>query len=249
MRRDVDVEMTEAPPDWWGPAWAPKSSLTLGDLIRSGLLPLDLTAMVSLLMDRNASVVVAAGPSGAGKSTLLTALLELLAPEKTRVYARGMYETFDFAERMEAGATAILVNEISPHLPIYLWGSGVRRLFELGRGGYQFFATCHAESVEEIVYAFSTHPLRISAANLRAIDLLIFLKAWRDDGEVHREVDRVVALRGSDETGLEAIGLFDRNGVRIDAVARAFNIEGPAVASFEHALEQRIAELWDRCVR
>ena len=130
-------------------------------------MPLDLAALLWALIDRNASIVVAAGPSGAGKSTLLTALLELLPESKIRVYARGMYETFDFAARSNPETTAILVNEISAHLPVYLWGAPVRRLFELERAGFQFFATCHAESVEEVVYGFSAHPLRVTPRDLR----------------------------------------------------------------------------------
>jgi energy-coupling factor transporter ATP-binding protein EcfA2 len=221
--------------------------MALSELIQGGLLPLDLVAMIWLLMDRHASIVVAAGPSGAGKSTLLTALLELLPSTTARVYARGMYETFDFAERSDPATTVILVNEISAHLPIYLWGPGVRRLFELGRAEFQFFATCHAESVEELAYALSAYPLRISAANLGAIDVLIFLKAWRVGTEIRREIDRVVALRGSDETGLEAIALYDRFEVRIDGVARAFRLDAEDLVVFETDLEHRIAELWDRC--
>jgi len=249
VRSDLPVNTSDFPPDWWGPVWSPRSAFCLSDLIRSGFLPLDLTAMIWGLMDRNASVVVAAGPSGAGKSTLLTALLELLNPAKTPVYARGMYETFDFADRADPRANAILVNEISAHLPIYLWGPGVRRLFELGRTGFQFFATCHAESVEELVYGLSASPLRISVSQLSAIDALIFLKAWRDGAEIHREINRVVALRGSEEIGLSAIPLFDNREIRIDGVARALRLDDVQAIVFERELERRIAELWDRSRR
>jgi type IV secretory pathway ATPase VirB11/archaellum biosynthesis ATPase len=246
MRPDLNEGGPEVPLDWWGPAWSPRSEIGLADLIHSRLLPLDLTALLWALIDRNASVVVASGPSGAGKSTLLTALLELLPESKSRVYARGMYETFDFAARSNPATTVILVNEISAHLPVYLWGPPVRRLFDLARAGFQFFATCHAEAVEEVIYGFSARPIRATPRDLNAIDVLIFLRAWREGGAVRREIDRVVSLRSGDGTGLEAIVLWTAGEVRIEGVARAFGLDFNATQAFERDLERRIAELWDR---
>lgn len=245
MRPDLE-DGTGIPMDWWGPAWSPRSEIGLADLIHSHLAPLDLAALLWALIDRNASVVVAAGPSGAGKSTLLTALLELLPESKSRVYARGMYETFDFAARSNPATTVILVNEISAHLPVYLWGPPARRLFELKRAGFQFFATCHAEAVEEVIYGFSAHPIRATPRDLSAIDVLIFLRAWREADTVRREIERVVSLRGDDLTGAEAVMLWTAGEVRMEGVARAFGFESDAVQAFEVELERRIAELWDR---
>lgn len=246
MPPDLSDGGAGVPVDWWGPVWSPRSEIGLADLIASRLLPLDLAALLWALIERNASIVVAAGPSGAGKTTLLTALLEFLPETKQRVYARGMYETFDFAGGADPNSTAILVNEISAHLPVYLWGSAVRRLFELSRAGFQFFATCHAETVEEIVYSLSSHPLRISAHEISSIDILIFLKAWREGGLIRREIERVVSLRGDDATGLEAVLLWTNGEVRIDGVARAFGLDLAATDAFGSELEERIAELWNR---
>ena len=122
-------------------------------------------------------------------------------------------------------------------------------MFELGRTGFQFFATCHAETVEEIVYSLSSYPLRISVRDLSSIDVLIFLRAWREGRTVHREIERVVALRGDDAIGLEAILLFLNGETRIDGVARAFGFDADATDAFEIDREARIAELWDRCRR
>jgi type IV secretory pathway ATPase VirB11/archaellum biosynthesis ATPase len=246
MRFDSPEHGAGVPLDWWGPVWSPRSDVSLADLVNSQLLPLALAGLLWALIDRNASVVVAAGPSGAGKSTLLTALLEFLPESKARVYARGMYESFDFADRLNPAATAILVNEISAHLPVYLWGPPVRRLFALGRAGFQFFATCHAESVEDLVYGFSAYPIRATPRDLNAIDVLIFLRAWREGGVVRREIERVVSLRDEGAPGLEAIMLWNGGEARIDGVARAFSLDLDATDRFEREVEGRIAELWDR---
>ena len=246
MRPDLVEKGDELPIDWWGPAWAPRSRKSLADLIKDGLLPLDLAAMLWGLIERGASVIVAAGPSGAGKTTLLTALLEFLPRSKGRFAARGMYETFLTLAAADPAATAILVNEISPHLPMYLWGPPVRRLFELGRSGFQFFATVHAETVEEFVYCLSAHPLKIAPRDLGTVDLLIFLKTWREGANVRREIDRVTALRAGDPAGLEAIVLHHRGEPAPAAVARAFGIDSGGARAFAVDQERRVAELWSR---
>lgn len=239
------VDAGAAPVDWWGPVWTQRSELGLRDLIRSGLVPLDLAALLWALIERDASVVVAAGPSGAGKTTLLTALLEWLPESKSRFYARGMYERFGDLRECDLHRTAILVNEISPHLPIYLWGAPVHALFDLSRRGGQFFATCHAESVEEFIYLFTASPLRLPASALAEIDALIFLHAWREGDDVRREIERVVALRGDDRSGLEAIPLFAGGETSPTGVERAFGLVDESRTRFWRDHEERIVRVWE----
>jgi hypothetical protein len=138
--------------------------------------------------------VVAAGPSGAGKTTVLTALLDHLPTATTRVYVRGCYEPFDFLDHTDPATTALLVNEISPHLPIYLWGPGLRRTLHAVAEGYQLGATAHATSVEDFVYSLSAYPLRLPASLLRGFDLLVLLDVTWDDGEPVRHVSEVATL-------------------------------------------------------
>lgn len=246
MRADLPAGKPGPPLDWWGPAWAPREQVPLRDLVRAGLVPLDLAGLLSTLIDRDASVVVAAGPSGAGKTTLLTGLLELLNPAKRRFHARGLHETFAELASDNPANTAILVNEISPHLPIYLWGEPARRLFALAEQGFQFFATCHAETVEEVVYGFCSPSIRLRASQLAEIDLLIFLRAWREGAVIRRSIQRVVALRGDDRVGLEALPLFEDQEINFMGVARAFGLDESALADFQRSHERRIAELWAR---
>jgi energy-coupling factor transporter ATP-binding protein EcfA2 len=186
---------------WWGPVWTPPVARSLDELVAGCTLPDKLAHVLTTLVGRRASVVVAAGPSGAGKSTFLTALLEHLPPWTTRVYLRGCYEPFDFLDQTDPATTALLVNEISPHLPIYLWGPGVRRTLQAVADGYQLAATAHAESVEDFVYSLSAYPLRLSANLLRSIDLLILLGVKWHEGEPHRRVEEVVSLSTPSLTG------------------------------------------------
>lgn len=246
MHANLPSDAPGMPVGWWGPAWAPREQIDLRDLIQSGLVPLDLAALLWALIDRNASLLVAAGPSGAGKTTLLTGLLELLDPAKQRFHARGMHETFDDLANADPARVSILVNEISPHLPIYLWGEPARRLFALARGGFEFFATCHAESVEEAVFGFCSSSLRLRPSDLTAIDALIFLRAWREGPVIRREINRVVALRGDDRAGLEAVPLWADREISFSGVERAFGLNAPTLANFVADHERRTAELWAR---
>jgi energy-coupling factor transporter ATP-binding protein EcfA2 len=164
------------------------------------------------LLARRASVVVAAGPSGAGKTTLLTALLDFLPTGTRRVYVRGCFEPFRFLAdpAVEPRRTSLLVNEISPHLPSYLWGPGVRRLLATKRDGYVLAATAHAASVEDLVGSLAGYPLRIPPAEMAAFDLVVVLDAREEEGVVRREVVDVAALA-------EVRG---REGVRVDRLLR-----------------------------
>jgi hypothetical protein len=186
---------------WWGPVWTPPVARSVDELVLAGTLSDELAALLTTLVRQRASIVVAAGPSGAGKTTFLTTLLDHLPPKTTRVYVRGCYEPFDFLNQTDPASTALLVNEISPHLPIYLWGPGVRRTFEAIAKGYQLAATAHANSVEDFVYSLSAYPLRIPADLLRAIDLLILLSVTWIDGEPARRVEEVVSLSAPSPPG------------------------------------------------
>jgi energy-coupling factor transporter ATP-binding protein EcfA2 len=180
-------------------------------LVGDGVLTAEGAALLGALLERRASIVVAAGPSGAGKTTLLTALLDLLPAGTRRVYVRGCYEPFDFLGATEPRTAALLVNELSPHLPIYLWGPGVRRVLAAAGTGYQLAATAHATSVDEFVYGLAGYPLRVPAAEIAAIEVLVLLDAWLDGRGVRREVRSIVHLAlGSEPGSLAPVVLAER---------------------------------------
>jgi type IV secretory pathway ATPase VirB11/archaellum biosynthesis ATPase len=189
------------PFSWWGPVWSPPNLMSLDDLIAAGTLSTELAALLKTLMGYRASIVVAAGPSNAGKTTLLTALLDHLPDPTTRIYVRGCYEPFDFLAENEPATSALLINEISPHLPIYLWGPGVRRIFEAAKSGYQLAATAHATSVEDFVYSLTNYPLRIPSEHVRTIDLLVLLDVFWQEGRPVRRVNEVVSLSADANPG------------------------------------------------
>lgn len=191
---NVDNRTPLEPAGWWGPAWSEPHRLSLIDLVRTCVLDATIAAALWTLVESGRSLTVAAGPSGAGKTTLLTSLLDALPVSNHRYFVRGLYERFDRLRTHPAGETALLVNEISPHLPIYAWGPVVRSLLEASMDGYQVLATIHARSIEEVVGQLGGYPLRIPSRYIAQLGTVVFLDAWENEQGVHRRVDSVVSL-------------------------------------------------------
>ena len=168
---------------WWGPAWARADRRSIGDLLRDGTIDAELAALVWASLARRRSLAVIAGPSGAGKTTLLGALLDLLPEDTRRIYVRGCLETFAFLSESDVlpEQSALIVNEISPHLPVYLWGPAVARLLDAAERGFMLLATAHAESVAAFVGLLTGSPLRIATARAAAFELVVLLDRVEDN--------------------------------------------------------------------
>jgi hypothetical protein len=197
----------DAPYHWWGPGPAPPAPLTLRDLVQNGTIDADCVATLWATLAQRGSLTVIGGPSGLGKSSLLHALLPALPDGAQRLYLRGCYETFAFQKdlRFTAATTTLLANEISPHLPIYLWGPAVQHTLEAGLAGYQILATAHGRSVVEFAASLTGSPLRIPARLLAAFGLVALLET-APKGE------------GRQLTGLWQLSAA-RDGVAIDRLA------------------------------
>ncbi|MDQ3411721.1 MAG: hypothetical protein M3509_06330 [Chloroflexota bacterium] len=189
---------------WWGPRWEPPSERTIVDLIRAGMLSTRVAALLWGMLARRATVLVAAGPRGAGKTTLLTALLDFLPAGTRRIYPRGCYESFSFLDdpAVEPARSVLLINEISPHLPAYLWGPGVHRAFAATSRGFALAATAHATSIADLVGQLTGYPLRVPIRALAALSLVVFVTAGEERGEVIRRVERVWFVSGGERGGL-----------------------------------------------
>jgi ABC-type glutathione transport system ATPase component len=121
------------------------------------------------------SLVVAALRSGTGKSTVAHALIDVLPPERPRIYLRGQAETFERVRPVPANAATILVNEMSDHLPVYCWGQCARRVLDLAAKGYQVIATVHADRPEALIALLRSPEIEASEAEIVALDIVVFL--------------------------------------------------------------------------
>jgi hypothetical protein len=184
----------EHPPAWWGWPWRLPRPMTVPELIAAGSLDASLAALLWLALERRASVIVAAGPNGAGKTVTLTALLDFLPQDVRRLHLQGMAEDFAFLTDADPARTYLLANEISDHLPIYLWGRRAQRVFELLPEGFALGATLHAESVDETLDYLSAPPLSVPPGLLAAVTLVVTLAVVRRGAEWLRRVEGVYLL-------------------------------------------------------
>jgi hypothetical protein len=174
----------EEPFAWWGPGWQAPAPRGILELLRDETIDPWTGANLWAALNRRRSLAVVASDSGVGKTTLLTALLDFLPPRTRRVYLRGCFETFAFLSdpAIKPVESALLVNEISPHLPVYLWGPAVARTLEAAQRGFVLLATAHANSVHDFVGALTGSPLHIPAAQTAAFELLVLME--RDEANL-----------------------------------------------------------------
>lgn len=200
---------------WWGPVWEPPPTRTLLDLLGDGTLTPEIAALLWGGLARRASLIVAAGPRGVGKSTLLSALIDCYPETDRRLYLRGCYETFAFLDdpTVDPATSLLLVNELSSHLPAYLWGPGVRRLFQAAHQGFTFAATAHATAIEDLIGMLAGYPLRSTVAELASLNLVALMNPGTTNG--HWWVDEVWAVARGSDRGLTVDRLADRAGLTI----------------------------------
>ena len=181
----------EKPFGWWGLDRDAPHALTLPRLIATGTLAAAEAALLTLAVEMRRSIIVAAGEDQAGKTTVLTALLAFLDAATRPIYIRGIYERFEYLANLDPAERYVLCNEISAHLPTYLWGRGVRYLFDGLRAGFPLATTMHAESAADVLATLQAYPLEAPPAHVAGLDLVVVLKRGMLDG---REVRRVVAI-------------------------------------------------------
>ena len=72
-------------------------------------------------------------------------------PARSGVFLRGWRGDFDWTDEIGPERGYLLVNEMSDHLPIYVWGRNARGALELAGRGYGMGATMHADSLDEAI--------------------------------------------------------------------------------------------------
>lgn len=191
----LDRVAPREPYGWWGNALLAPEPRSIVQLIDAGCLDARVAALLWLLLERRASLIVAAAAPGAGKTTTLTALADFLPPDTRRLYLRGWAETFAFVGEADPRRSYILCNEISAHLPVYLWGRDVARLFAAVAEGYGMGTTLHADSLEEVVALLEAHPLGVPRDAIAHVDLVLTLVVDYIDRRPRRRLDALWLLR------------------------------------------------------
>lgn len=170
--RDYDV-----PVGWWGWNWEPPVPMSITEIIQAGNMDARAAALCGMTIEAHGSLLIAAEQPHSGKTTTLTALLDYLPHATRRIFVRGWSETFDFVRQTEPRTTILLANELSSHLPVYLWGPKAVRVFATLEKGYALGSTLHADSAEEAV-AQLTRELGVAPADLALVHLLVVMRIY-----------------------------------------------------------------------
>jgi hypothetical protein len=160
---------------WWH--YDSRHPLSMAQIISLGSVDAYTVALIWLLLEQGASLTVA-GPTdpqpGVGKTTTLNALLQFLPGGTSLCYMSGMYEDFAFTQLPDItpATTYALCNEVSNHLPIYMWGRVARRFLMLPEQGYHVATSVHADTIAEVLEMYQ-RDLRVSVEHVRRLGLVI----------------------------------------------------------------------------
>lgn len=151
--------------------------LSLAQIIALGSVDAETVALLWVLLEHGTSLTVA-GPTdpqpGVGKTTTLNALLQFLPENTALAYMSGMYENFAFTRlrNIDPANTYALCNEVSDHLPIYMWGRVARRYLTLPGQGYHVATSVHADTIDDVLYMYR-HDLRVTADDVRRLGVVV----------------------------------------------------------------------------
>ena len=213
--------IAEQPLPWLGPGQRRGGDRQLPALVAEGVVSREAAALLMVVLGQRASVLVIADRSRAGKTTLLEALLRLYPELDRRVRLRGSFETFSWESdlRFRPDRAVLVAEEISGHLPTYLWGPPVGRFLGWRARGCALAATAHADSMEDVARLFTGYPLRLPLPATAAFDVVLRLGPVRDGTTERFALTDIWSSRVTGSGGLVRSTLLDRDGLRDDAIA------------------------------
>ena len=154
-----------------------RRQLSIAQIIALGSVDAETAALIWVLLEHGASFTVA-GPTdpqpGVGKTTTMNALLQFLPEGTALAYMSGMYETFAFTRlpEVDSANTYVLCNEVSDHLPIYMWGRVARRFLSLPAQGYHVATSVHADTIDDVLSMYR-RDLRLSVDDIRRLGVIV----------------------------------------------------------------------------
>ncbi|MEX1072712.1 MAG: hypothetical protein WED86_03340 [Chloroflexota bacterium] len=199
MEPELDAWYGRFPEGWWGYHWSLPQPMSVVEIVESGSLDARLMATLWAVVARRRSVMLASEAPMAGKTTTLSALVDLLPSGTVGVFLRGWRGDFDWTDEIGPERGYLLVNEMSDHLPIYVWGRNARGALALAGRGYGMGATMHADSLDEAT-ALLRDQLGATDADMAGLTIYLQYSAYRTPAGMYRRVEEAWHLRG-DATG------------------------------------------------
>ncbi|HUF06890.1 MAG TPA: hypothetical protein VMP86_05835 [Candidatus Binatia bacterium] len=214
------------PDGWWGYHWALPRPMSAVELIGTPTIDSRLMAILWAVVSRRRSVMLSSEAPQAGKTTALSALVDFLPPDTTGIFVRGWWEEYDWIEEIEPGTGYLLINEMSDHLPIYVWGRAARGALMLAGKGWGLGATMHADSLPEALDGLRTH-LGATDADLAGLTIYLQYSAYATPAGMYRRIEEAWHLRLDEDGALAPVRLGAITGDRSPSLTGAQRLPSP----------------------
>ncbi|MDQ2934333.1 MAG: hypothetical protein M3R49_05010 [Chloroflexota bacterium] len=214
------------PEGWWGYHWSLPRPMSAVEIVGSGSLDARLMATLWAVVARRRSVMLSSEAPMAGKTTTLSALVDFLPDETVGVFLRGWSEDFSWLDEIGPDRGYLLVNEMSDHLPIYVWGRNARGALILAGRGYGLGATMHADSLDEALGQMRDE-LGATDPDLAGLTIYLQYSAYRTPAGMYRRVEEAWHLRLDSDGSLAPLRLAAIEGDRSPRLTGAQRFPAP----------------------
>ena len=226
MSGPLDAWYSRFPEGWWGYHWAPPTPMSAVELIGTPAIDSRLMATLWAVVSRRRSVMLSSEAPQAGKTTTLSALVDFLPDDTTGIFVRGWWEEYDWLDEIEPGTGYLLINEMSDHLPIYVWGRAARGALVLAGKGWGLGATMHADSLPEALDSLRTS-LGATDADLAGLTIYLQYAAYATPSGMYRRVEEAWHLRLDADGALAPVRLGAIEGDRSPSLTGAQRLPAP----------------------
>ena len=226
MSGDLRAWFSRFPEGWWGYHWAPPQPMSAVELIGTPAFDSRLMATLWAVVARRRSVMLSSEAPQAGKTTALSALVDFLPEGTTGIFVRGWWEEYDWLDQIEPGTGYLLINEMSDHLPIYVWGRAARGALVLAGKGWGLGATMHADSLPEALDSLRGQ-LGATDADLAGLTIYLQYSAYLTPAGMYRRVEEAWHLRLDESGSLAPVRLGAIEGERSPSLTGAQRLPEP----------------------
>jgi hypothetical protein len=218
------------PEGWWGYHWEPPTPMSAVELIGTPAIDTRLMATLWAVVARRRGVMLSSEAPQAGKTTLLSALADFLPADTTGIFVRGWWEEYDWLDEIPTGTGYLLINEMSDHLPIYVWGRAARGALMLAGKGWGIGATMHADSLPEALATLRS-ALGATDADLAGLTVYLQYSAYLTPAGMYRRVEEAWHLRLDKDGVLAPVRLGAIEGGRSASMTGAQRLPTPPMLS------------------
>ena len=226
------------PEGWWGYHWAPPRPMSAVELIGTPTIDSRLMATLWAVVSRRRSVMLSSEAPQAGKTTALSALVDFLPDDTTGIFVRGWWEEYDWLDEIEPGKGYLLINEMSDHLPIYVWGRAARGALILAGKGWGLGATMHADSLPEALESLRSS-LGATDADLAGLTIYLQYSAYATPSGMYRRIEEAWHLRLDDDGTLAPVRLGALEGGRSPSMTGAQRMPSPPMLATDGGRSSR----------